>query len=78
MTSSPPRKEPVRLDYLVEEVVDAAARRSQTPFQTRLEPSTVEAAPSALGRAVSNLIDNAVKWSPPDEPVEVARPRRRR
>ena len=67
----PPRKVPVRLDYLVEEVVDAAARRSQTPFETRLEPSTVEAAPSALGRAVSNLVDNAVKWSPPNEPVEV-------
>ena len=68
----PPRRVPVRLDYLVEEVVDAAARRSQTPFETRLEPTTVEAAPSALGRAVSNLVDNAMKWSPPDEPVEVA------
>ena len=67
-----PRKEPVRLDHLVEEAVDTAARRSHISLQTRLEPSTVEAAPSTLSRAISNLIDNAVKWSPPDKPVEVA------
>ena len=67
-----PEKEPIRLDYLTEEAVDTAARRSHTSFQTELEPSTVEAAPSAVGRAISNLIDNAVKWSPPGKPVEVA------
>ncbi len=67
-----PEKEPVRLDYLTEEAVDTAARRSSTSFQTELEPSTVEAAPSAVGRAISNLIDNAVKWSPPGKPIEVA------
>ena len=28
--------------------------------------------PARLERAVGNLIDNAVKYSPPDEPVEIA------
>jgi two-component system sensor histidine kinase MprB len=66
-----PAKEPVRLDHLVEEAVETAARRTQISLRTKLEPSTVEAAPSTLSRAISNLIDNALKWSPPDKPVEV-------
>ena len=31
----------------------------------------MNAAPNALGSAIANLIDNAVKWSPAGEPVEV-------
>ena len=61
-----------RLDLVVEEAVAVAARRSGREFETRLTPTVVEGSPAALGRAVSNLLDNAVKWSPPDAPVEVA------
>ncbi len=31
----------------------------------------VRAAPGRLDRAVANLLDNAVKWGPPGEPIEV-------
>ena len=36
-----------------------------------LEPTIVAGVPARLERAVSNLIDNAVKYSPPGEPVEI-------
>jgi two-component system sensor histidine kinase MprB len=62
---------PTRLDLIVEEAVAAAARRSGRYFQTELEPTIVDGAPAALGRAISNLLDNAVKWSPIDSTIEV-------
>lgn len=66
-----PRMQPVRLDHLVEEVVSAAARRSSLTFQTKLEPTLVNAEPDALTRAITNLVDNAVKWNGDSNPVEV-------
>jgi two-component system sensor histidine kinase MprB len=63
--------QPTRLDLLVEEAVAVAERRSGRRFETSLVPAVVEASPAALGRAVSNLLDNAVKWGPPDAPIEV-------
>jgi two-component system sensor histidine kinase MprB len=35
------------------------------------EPTSVSGAPAELTRAISNLLDNAVKWSSPDDPIEV-------
>jgi two-component system, OmpR family, sensor histidine kinase MprB len=67
-----PPKHPVRLDHLVEEAVAAAARRSAVVFRTEFSPTHVDGAPSALNRAIANLIDNAVKWSPEGAPVEVS------
>jgi two-component system sensor histidine kinase MprB len=66
-----PRKQLTQLDHLTEEAVATAARRSPTSFRTDLHPSLVNAAPAVLGRAISNLLDNAVKWSPAGAPVEV-------
>ncbi|MGO8904460.1 MAG: sensor histidine kinase [Solirubrobacteraceae bacterium] len=64
--------EDMRLDVVVSEVVDRARRRAPgTPFDVELEPTVVAGVPARLERAVSNLIDNAVKYSPPGEPVEV-------
>jgi two-component system, OmpR family, sensor histidine kinase MprB len=67
-----PIRERVRLDFLVDEAVATAARRSPTPIRAHLTPTVVEAAPAAVSRAVGNLIDNAIKWSPDGAPVEVA------
>lgn len=37
----------------------------------RLEPTVVLARESRLRRALGNLLDNAIKWSPPDGTIEV-------
>jgi two-component system, OmpR family, sensor histidine kinase MprB len=64
--------EDTRLDLVVSEVVDRARKRApDTPFHVELEPTIVAGVPARLERAVSNLIDNAVKYSPPGEPVEI-------
>jgi two-component system sensor histidine kinase MprB len=63
--------EPVRLDLLVEEIVATAERRTQRRFELTARETTVHGAAGALGRAVSNLLDNAAKWSPAGVPVEV-------
>ncbi len=64
--------EDMRLDLVVGEVVDRAHRHAPTtPFQVELEPTIVVGVPARLERAVRNLIDNAVKYSPPGEPVEI-------
>jgi len=64
--------EDMRLDLVVGEVVDRAHRHTPTtPFQVELEPTIVVGVPARLERAVGNLIDNAVKYNPPGEPVEI-------
>jgi two-component system sensor histidine kinase MprB len=53
-------------------VVERARRHAPaTPLTVELEPTIVTGVPARLARAVSNLIDNAVKYSPPGEPVEI-------
>jgi two-component system sensor histidine kinase MprB len=64
--------EDVRLDELVAAAVERI--RSLAPgrtYETELEPSVVEARPDRLARAVNNLLDNAHKYSPEGEPIEV-------
>jgi two-component system, OmpR family, sensor histidine kinase MprB len=66
------RIEEVQLDELVGVAVDRAkARAPQITFLSSLSPTLVRADPLLLERAVSNLLDNAVKWSPDGGPVEV-------
>jgi two-component system sensor histidine kinase MprB len=62
----------VRLDELVQEAVQSARRRSDLQFECRLEPTVVSGRADRIGRAVSNLVDNARKWSPPGAVVEVS------
>ena len=68
----PQQAEDVRLDLLVDEVV-ARARRDfpQVEFVSDLEPTDLHGVPNTIARAVSNLLDNAAKWSPPGGKVEV-------
>jgi two-component system, OmpR family, sensor histidine kinase MprB len=64
--------EDMRLDLVVSEVVERARRHAPaTPFQVELEPTIVAGVPARLERAVGNLIDNAVKYSPPGGSVEI-------
>jgi two-component system sensor histidine kinase MprB len=64
----------VRLDSLVADLVERAARRGDSPpvHRAELEATLVRGAPDRISRAVSNLLDNARKWSPPGGTVEVS------
>jgi two-component system sensor histidine kinase MprB len=65
--------EDVRLDTLVAEAVERARRHaSDKVFSTQLEPCLVEGVPGRLDRAVTNLLDNAAKWSPEGGRIEVS------
>jgi two-component system sensor histidine kinase MprB len=65
--------EDVRLDLIVEEAVERARRHSpETPFLVELDPVVSSGQPVRLGRAINNLIDNAVNYSPSGRPVEIA------
>jgi two-component system sensor histidine kinase MprB len=64
--------EDVRLDELVADAVELARRRFPLTFETRLDETIVRGSPERIHRAVSNLLDNAAKWSPEDGTVEVS------
>jgi two-component system, OmpR family, sensor histidine kinase MprB len=69
------RPEPtdVRLDLVVEEAVDRARRRAPTVgFELELAEAIVRSQPNLLERAVLNVLDNAVKWSPPGSSIDVS------
>ena len=65
-------EEDIRLDQLVADAVDRARRRAPgVTFETTLDETVVHGSRERLHRAVSNLLDNAVKWSPGGGTVEV-------
>jgi two-component system, OmpR family, sensor histidine kinase MprB len=63
----------VRLDLIVTAQVDRAQRRAgdAVVFRTEIEPAVVMGEPERISRAVSNLLDNARRWSPPGGVVDV-------
>jgi two-component system sensor histidine kinase MprB len=64
--------EALRLDELVRGALERASRMHPTcRLEATLEPTLVEGAPARLDRAVANLLDNAVKWSPEGGRIEV-------
>ena len=64
--------EDVRLDIVVAESLARAQRNSPaTPLRANLDPVLLSGVAARLDRAVANLIDNAVKYSPAGEPVEI-------
>jgi two-component system sensor histidine kinase MprB len=68
-------REEIELGDLVSTTVARAelhARAVGVSFDVDVAPSRVRGAPGRLERAVANLLDNAVKWSPPGGTVEVA------
>ena len=66
------RAEDVRLDRVLEESLVRARRNSPgIDFTATLAPVTLEGVPERLGRAMNNLLDNAVRHSPPGGRIEV-------
>jgi two-component system sensor histidine kinase MprB len=64
--------EDVALDELARDAVERSRRRArELSFEERISPSLVRGDRQRLGRAISNMLDNACKWSPPGGTVEV-------
>ncbi|WP_245677905.1 sensor histidine kinase [Nocardia acidivorans] len=64
--------EDLRLDTLVTERLEVARRHwPAITFSAELTPTTIEGVPARLARAVTNLLDNAAKFSPSDGIVRV-------
>ena len=62
----------VRLDELAREALARARRRARDlRFREHISPTVVRGDPERLGRAISNLLDNAAKWSPAEGEVEL-------
>jgi two-component system, OmpR family, sensor histidine kinase MprB len=63
----------VRLDDVVRAAIEKAGRRGGggVRFEASLEPTVVIGAADRIDRAVSNLLENARKWSPDGGIVEV-------
>jgi two-component system sensor histidine kinase MprB len=63
---------PLRLDRLVDAAVERARTRTATvQISLTATPCTVHGVESSLERAVTNLLDNAIKWSPEGGEVAV-------
>ncbi len=64
--------ESIELSELVDRVVTRHRRRTDREITVELnEPAVVTGRAALLERAVSNLVENAVKFSPQDTPIEV-------
>lgn len=62
----------VQLDDALNDLVERAQRRSGRDIRLHVDnAATVEIRPNQFDRAMSNLIDNALKFSPQSTPVEV-------
>jgi two-component system sensor histidine kinase MprB len=65
-------RQDVALDELTRDAIERAERRARgVGFEARMRPSLVNADPQRVGRAISNMLDNAAKWSPAGGAVEV-------
>ncbi|HLH27298.1 MAG TPA: HAMP domain-containing sensor histidine kinase, partial [Acidimicrobiales bacterium] len=66
---------PIRLDAVVMDAVEVATTHGRPRgivFDTHLSPTWVQGSSGRVERAVDNLLDNALKWSPDGGVVEVS------
>ena len=61
----------IDLDRVVTAAVDRAVGAPDVTIELDLEPARMEGRRQQLERAIVNVLDNACKWSPPGERVEV-------
>jgi two-component system sensor histidine kinase MprB len=63
----------VRVDQIVRQLVERAERRwgDEVVFHASLQPTVVSGEPERISRAISNLLGNAHKWSPPGGLIEL-------
>ncbi|HXB47953.1 MAG TPA: HAMP domain-containing sensor histidine kinase [Streptosporangiaceae bacterium] len=65
--------EDVRLDLLAERIAArASVRAPELRYELDCRPSLVRGDPDALERAIGNLVDNALKWSPPNGRIRIS------
>jgi len=67
----PRATETARLDHVVRRAVERASRRGDHHLVTDLEPWEFDGDPAAMERAVLNVLDNAVKFSPPGTTIRL-------
>jgi two-component system sensor histidine kinase MprB len=69
---APTDPEDVRLDLIAADAIERTRRnRPGVSFTPKLDESLIRGVPATIERAVSNLLDNAAKFSPPDGEIEV-------
>jgi two-component system sensor histidine kinase MprB len=63
----------VRVDRIMALLVERAQGRGgvDVAFRVDVEPTVVRGEPDRVNRAISNLLDNAIKWSPPGGVVDL-------
>jgi two-component system sensor histidine kinase MprB len=65
--------EDVRLDLVAERVAARAAGRAPgLRYELDCRPTLVRGDPDGLERAIGNLVDNALKWSPPGGRIRIS------
>jgi two-component system sensor histidine kinase MprB len=70
---TPAEPEDVRLDLVTAEAIERTRRnRPGVVFRPQLQESLIRGVPATIERAISNLLDNAAKWSPAGGEVEVS------
>jgi two-component system sensor histidine kinase MprB len=68
----PAEPEDMRLDLVTAGAIERTLRnRPGVSFRPDLEETMIRGVPSTIERAISNLLDNAAKWSPPGGEIEV-------
>jgi len=69
---APAEPQDVRLDLVTTDAIERTRRnRPGVSFAPELEESMIRGVPATIERAISNLLDNAAKWSPPAGVIEV-------